>query len=69
MWETCSVQLNVRLPRDIAAQAEDVQRTDPDFLSRVVLYGLTRRSIYRHLRDQAVEDDDQPPVEAPQAVS
>jgi hypothetical protein len=52
MWETCSVQLNVRLPRDIAAQAEEVQRTDPEFLSRVVLYGLTRRSIYRHLREQ-----------------
>lgn len=52
MWETCSVQLNVRLPRDVAAQAEEVQKTDPEFLSRVVLYGLTRRSIYRHLREQ-----------------
>jgi hypothetical protein len=52
MWETCSVQLKVRLPRDLAAQAEEVQKTDPDFLSRVVLYGLTRRSIYRQLRDQ-----------------
>ena len=51
MWETRSVQLSVRLPRDIAAQAEEVQKTDPDFLSRVVLYGLTRRSIYRHLRE------------------
>lgn len=51
MWETCSVQLKVRLPRDIAAQAEEVQKTDPEFLSRVVLYGLTRRSIYRHLRE------------------
>jgi len=51
MWETRSVQLSVRLPRDIAAQAEEVQQTDPEFLSRVVLYGLTRRSIYRHLRD------------------
>jgi len=53
MWETCSVQLTVRLPRDIALQAEEVQRTDPEFLSRVVLYGLTRRSIYRHLRQQS----------------
>ena len=53
MWETCSVQLNVRLPRDLAAQAEEVQKSDPEFLSRVVLYGLTRRSIYRHLRSQA----------------
>src|SRR5210317_2317517 len=52
MWETCSVQLNVRLPRDIAAQAEEVQRTDPDFLSRVILYGLTRRAIYNNLREQ-----------------
>ncbi len=52
MWETCSVQLNVRLPRDIAAQAEEVQKSDPEFLSRVVLYGLTRLSIYRHLREQ-----------------
>jgi hypothetical protein len=51
MWETRSVQLNVQLPRDIAAQAEAVQETDPGFLSRIVLYGLTRRSIYRHLRD------------------
>ena len=60
MWETRSVQLSVRLPQDIAAQAEEVQRTDPDFLSRVVLYGLTRRSIYRHLR----EADDREPQEA-----
>ena len=52
MWETCSVNLSVRLPRDIAAKAEAVQKSDPDFLSRVVLYGLTRRSIYEHLRKQ-----------------
>ena len=52
MWETRTVQITVRLPRDIAAQAEEVQRTDPEFLSRVVLYGLTRRSIYRHLRER-----------------
>jgi hypothetical protein len=51
MWETRSVQLNVRLPREIADQAEAVQASDPEFLSRVVLYGLTRRSIYQHLRD------------------
>jgi len=53
MWETCSVHLNVRLPRDIALQAEEVQKSDPEFLSRVVLYGLTRRSIYRHLKDRS----------------
>jgi len=53
MWETRSVQLNIRLPRDIAEQAEEVQAADPEFLSRVILYGLTRRSIYRHLRETA----------------
>ena len=52
MWETCSVQLNVRLPRDIAEQAKEAQETDPEFLSRVVLYGMTRRSIYRRWRAQ-----------------
>lgn len=52
MWETRSVQLNVRLPHEIAAQAEKVQEEDPEFLSRIVLYGLTRRSIYRHLRER-----------------
>ncbi len=56
MWETRSVQLSVRLPRDIAAQAEEVQESDPDFLSRIVLYGLTRRSIYRHLRENDQDD-------------
>jgi hypothetical protein len=63
MWETCSVQLNVRLPRDIAEQAEEVQRTDPEFLSRVVLYGLTRRSIYQHLRQRS--SDPESATEAP----
>lgn len=57
MWETRPVQLNVQLPRDVAAQLEEVAEADPDFVSRMVLYGLTRRSIYHQLRDngQATE--------------
>ncbi len=51
MWETRSVQLTVQLPRDIATQAEEVQQADPEFLARVILYGLTRRAIYNNLRD------------------
>ncbi len=58
MWDTRSVALTVRLPKDIADQAEQVQTEDPEFLSRVVLYGMTRRSIYRHLRDHT---DDRSP--------
>ena len=52
MWNSRSVQIHVRLPSDVAAEAEKVQRSDPDFLSRVILYGLTRRAIYRRLREQ-----------------
>lgn len=62
MWDTRTVQITVQLPKDIAAQAEEVQRTDPDFLSRVVLYGLTRRSIYKHLREKETTET---MVEAP----
>ena len=67
MWETRTVQINVQLPRDIADQAEEVQRTDPEFLSRVILYGLTRRSIYRHLREneKATGSVDGPPPPVP----
>lgn len=56
MWDTCSVQFNVRLPREVAAEVEEAERLDPEFLSRIVLYGLTRRSIYRRLRDDGVMD-------------
>jgi len=59
MWETRSVDLSVRLPQDIATQAEEVQRTDPEFLSRVILYGLTRRAIYDRLKaDQTSAADE-----------
>ncbi len=65
MWETRAVQLSVTLPRDIAAQAEEVQESDPEFLSRVVLYGLTRRSIYKHLRDRDADGSAEATEDAP----
>ncbi len=49
MPETCTVQLNIQLPQHIAQLAEEVQVADPDFLSRLVLYGLTRKTVYEHL--------------------
>ncbi len=45
------VTLEVDLPSGVAEQAEELALVDPEFLSRVVLYGVTRRTIYRHLRD------------------
>ncbi len=49
MWETCAVDLRVTLPRPLAAEVEEVQRRDPEMLSRLMLYMLTRRTIYDHL--------------------
>lgn len=46
MSDTCAVELRVELPRAFAAEVEAVQRADPDILSRILLYGLTRRAIF-----------------------
>lgn len=35
-------------------QVAEVQETDPEFLSRLVRYGLTRRSVFHHLRDSQI---------------
>lgn len=49
MWDTCAVELRVQLPRAVAAEIEEVQRRDPEMLSRILLYGMTRRAIFEHL--------------------
>lgn len=49
MWETCAVDLRVSLPKDVAAEVEEVQKSDPEMLSRMVLYAVTRRTIFDHL--------------------
>ncbi len=51
MWNTQSVQLDIRLPKEIATEAEKILRTDPDFFSRMVRYSLTRRAVYQRLRE------------------
>jgi hypothetical protein len=47
--ETCAVNLSVELPRSLAAEVEEVQRRDPEMLSRILMYGMTRRAIYERL--------------------
>lgn len=49
MWETCAVDLRVHLPRSVAEEVQNVQRTDPDMLSRMVVYAVTRRTIFESL--------------------
>jgi hypothetical protein len=49
MWETCAVDLRVRLPKNVAAEVEEVQKRDPELMSKIVLYAVTRRTIFDHL--------------------
>ncbi|CAN5890580.1 hypothetical protein BH23GEM9_BH23GEM9_01670 [soil metagenome] len=49
MWETCAVDVRVRLPRNVVADLEEVQKRDPEMMSRIVLYAVTRRTIFDHL--------------------
>jgi hypothetical protein len=49
MWETCAVDLHVSLPRGVAEEVVDVQKRDPAELSRILMYVVTRRTIFHHL--------------------
>ena len=53
MWDTCAVDLRVNLPRTVAAEVEEVQRNDPEMLSRIVYYAVMRRTIFEHLTSRA----------------
>jgi hypothetical protein len=56
MWDTCAVELRVRLPEPVAAELEEVQRTDPEILNRILMYGLTRRAIFEQLAERMVRE-------------
>lgn len=54
MWDACAVDLRLTLPRVLAAEVEEVQRRDPEMLSRLMAYMLARRAIYEHLAQTGV---------------
>lgn len=54
--DTCAVNLSVELPRAVALEIEEVQKRDPEALSRMLMYGLTRRAIYRGLTAAAAQE-------------
>lgn len=61
MWETRPVELVLDLPHDIASTVEEVSHRDPDYLRRVIRYGMARRAVYRSLQRRS-EDPGDPPI-------
>lgn len=57
MLDTRPVELVLQLPADLAASVEEVRERDPDYLSRVIRYGLVRRAIYEELDRAATPDE------------
>jgi hypothetical protein len=49
MWETCALELRVELPRPIALALEEVQRSQPEVVSRILTYGFTRQLFFEEL--------------------
>lgn len=49
MSETSAVELHVRLPQPLVDEVERVRESDPEALSRIVAYGVTRRAIFEYL--------------------
>ncbi|MGI9037228.1 MAG: hypothetical protein ACR2GQ_00060 [Gemmatimonadota bacterium] len=54
MWETRPVELVLDLPHDIARSVEEVSHRDPEYLRRVIRYGIARRMVYQSLQRQSV---------------
>lgn len=48
MAEARTVSLAVELPIEMASEAEALQLGNPEMLSWIVAYGLTRRAIFEH---------------------
>ncbi len=49
MSDTRSVEFVVRLPEPMAATVEEVRDRDPEYLNRLIRYGLVRRAVYQEL--------------------
>lgn len=57
MWDTRPVELVLHLPEGLAEDVEEVQQRDPNFLQKVIRYGLTRRAMFEELQSGAQEQE------------
>lgn len=55
MWDTRPVELVLHLPEGLAEDVEEVQQRDPNFLQKVIRYGLTRRAMFEELQSGTQE--------------
>jgi hypothetical protein len=62
MSDTRPVELVLRLPHEVADSVEEVQQRDPEYLNRVVRYGMVRRAVYRELKRS---EESRPPFPRP----
>lgn len=69
MWDTCAVELKLYLPRSVAAEVEEVQRNDPEMLSRIVYYAMTRRTIFDHLNTREAAGNSSRKLDASREVA
>jgi hypothetical protein len=66
MPESRSVNLVVNLPLELAEEVEYLQQTDPEFIERVLAYGLVRRAVFARLRGvTALHRPSASPLESP----
>lgn len=49
MWESRSVDVVVQLPESLANHVREVREEDPEYLSRIIKYGLARRAFFHEL--------------------
>ena len=53
MPESRSVNLVVSLPIELADEVELICKTDPEFIEKVLAYGLGRRAVFTRLKEAA----------------
>ncbi len=53
MLESRFVTLVLNLPTELADEVERVQQTEPEFLEKVLAYGLVRRAVFARLQGVA----------------
>lgn len=49
MWDTRPVEVVLELPENLAEDVEEAQKSDPQFLNKVIRYGLTRRAMFEEM--------------------